>query len=144
MTFLVVAALVGLVVMALAAVNGSFGGGGKVLIDHHARAAELAVHGGERHDDQADEGGDDQEGHQDGVAAAGAAGVAPAHLVGLAQVAAVVVAVAVGGHGGSPVRCSPAATAGGRLGSGAELRRAACVSAARGHPIGEPFVCTSL
>lgn len=42
MTFLIVAALVGLVVMALAAVNGSFGGAGVVVDQNLATAADKA------------------------------------------------------------------------------------------------------
>lgn len=42
MTFLIVAAAVGLVVMALAAVNGSFGGAGTVVDQNLATAADQA------------------------------------------------------------------------------------------------------
>ena len=42
MTFLVVAAAVGLIVMALAAVNGSFGGAGTVVDQNLATAADQA------------------------------------------------------------------------------------------------------
>ena len=42
MTFLVVAALVGVVLMALAAINGSFGGAGKVVDQNLSVAADKA------------------------------------------------------------------------------------------------------